>query len=201
MKLLPPTAVILVASCILSPLWAGDSDLPKGGDAPAKTFAERADEAVDTLIKTLGGQLKAAIKGAGPEAALSVCKDVAMPLTEGTSEKFEDLSITRVTDKPRNPANTADEADIAALARFRAAMAEGKPLAKLIVPAEGEPARYYRPLMIADVCLKCHGDRDAMSDKLRTLIDASYPEDKAIGYKLGDLRGLIRVERTAAKGE
>ena len=201
MKCLPPIAVVAVVSCSLPSLSGQGSDAPKAKEAPARTFAARADEAVDTLINTLGGQLKAAIKAGGPEVALSVCKDIAMPLTEGTSEKFKDLTITRVTDKPRNPANAADATDLAALDRFRTAQEKSDPLVPFTTSADGEPVRYYRPLVIADVCLKCHGDRDAMSDKLRTLVEASYPEDKALGYKLGDLRGLIRVERTATKGE
>ncbi len=34
----------------------------------------------------------------------------------------------------------------------------------------------------------------AMSEPLRDSLKDAYPDDKAHGYQLGDLRGLIRVE-------
>ena len=165
--------------------------------ALAQTFGARAEEASKALIKTLGSQLKAALSAGGPEGALPICRTVAMPLTKGTAEKFTGLSITRVTDKPRNPANTADEADLAALAHFQAAKADDEPelLAHLTTAPNGKTVRYYRPLRISETCLKCHGDRKEMSKPLRALLTDAYPKDKAHGYALGDLRGLVRVER------
>jgi hypothetical protein len=49
--------------------------------------------------------------------------------------------------------------------------------------------------MVSEVCIKCHGEREAMSEDLRQLLSDAYPDDKAHSYRLGDLRGLIRVER------
>ena len=62
---------------------------------------------------------------------------------------------------------------------------------------DGKSVRYYRPLVISETCLKCHGEREQMSDQLRGLLDQHYPRDKAHGYQLGELRGLIRIERKA----
>lgn len=161
----------------------------------AETFGARSNAASDALIKTLGGQLKAALEAGGPEAALPVCRTVAVPLTKSTEDQFDGLTIKRVTDKPRNPANAADETDLAALAHFKAAAKEPKLLAHITTAADGKTVRHYRPLAISEVCLKCHGDRKSMSKTLRNLLKDAYPEDKAHGYQLGDLRGLIRVEK------
>jgi hypothetical protein len=160
----------------------------------AETFAARANAASDTLIQTLGGQLKAALEAGGPETALPVCRAVAMSLTEATAQQFADLTITRVTDKPRNPANAADKADLAALDHFRKAAKEPKLLAHITTAEDGKTVRHYRPLVISQVCLKCHGDQGAMSGPLHKQLQQAYPEDQAHGYELGDLRGLIRVE-------
>ena len=161
----------------------------------AKTFGVRAGEASSELMKTLGGQLKAAMEAGGPEAALPVCKSAAMPLTEGVTGRHEGLTITRVTDRLRNPENTPDKADLRALKHFENAQATPKLLAHLTTGADGKTLRYYRPLFINETCLKCHGEREAMSEKLRGLLDQFYPDDKAHGYMLGELRGLIRVEQ------
>jgi hypothetical protein len=51
----------------------------------------------------------------------------------------------------------------------------------------------YKPLMIKkQVCLKCHGDI-SKNPKLAQKIATIYPNDKATGYKMGDLRGAIVV--------
>ena len=163
----------------------------------AKTFGARANEASDALMKTLGGQLKAAMKAGGPEAALPICKNVALPLTEATDKRFDGLTITRVTDRLRNPKNAADKTDLKALEHLKKAPKEPKILAHLTTMPDGKSVRYYRPLVISETCLKCHGDREQMSGKLRGLLDQHYPDDKAHGYQLGELRGLIRIERKA----
>ena len=161
----------------------------------AKTFGARAKEACGELVKTLGGQLKAAIESGGPEAALPVCQAAAIPLSQGVAEKFDGLTLKRVTDRLRNPANAPDKADLRALKHFRAAKGEPQLLAHLTTAADGRTLRYYQPLVVSETCLKCHGERDAMSEKLRGQLDQFYPDDKAHGYALGDLRGLIRVEQ------
>lgn len=161
----------------------------------AKTFGARSQEASDELIKTLGGQLKAAMKAGGPEKALPICKNVALPLTEATAKRFEGLTITRVSDRLRNPKNAADKTDLEALKHFKSADKKPKLLAHLTTLPDGKSVRFYRPLRISETCLKCHGDRSNMSENLLNLLEKNYPKDKAHGYKLGELRGLIRIER------
>ncbi len=163
--------------------------------ALAKTFGARSKAASGELMKTLGGKLKAAMQAGGPEAALPICKAAAIPVTNAVTEGLEGLAIKRVTDRLRNPENIADKADLRALEHFKKAKAKPKLLAHLTTGTDGKTLRYYQPLFINETCLKCHGERDAMSEKLRGLLDQFYPEDKAHGYALGELRGLIRVEQ------
>lgn len=179
----------------------GESDRFHGGPPHVrnaklgKTFAARAGEACNQLVTSLGGQLKAAIKAGGPEAALPVCKAAAIPLTAQVTKNFENLTVTRVSDRQRNPANTPDKLDRIALARFKKSKGEPRLIAHLTTAPDGRSTRYYKPLYISETCLKCHGNRNSMSQNLRDLLDLHYPGDKAVGYSLGDLRGLIRVGR------
>jgi hypothetical protein len=41
-------------------------------------------------------------------------------------------------------------------------------------------------------CLKCHGE--SISPEINTMIQKQYPNDKAIGFKEGELRGVIVAE-------
>jgi hypothetical protein len=38
--------------------------------------------------------------------------------------------------------------------------------------------------------LKCHGN---IEGELAKAVRSAYPDDKAIGYKMGDLRGMIAI--------
>jgi len=48
-------------------------------------------------------------------------------------------------------------------------------------------------LLLIRECLKCHGDI-SKNKELSDFMHEYYPEDKAVGYKMGDLRGAILVE-------
>lgn len=53
--------------------------------------------------------------------------------------------------------------------------------------------RYYKPLKVKTICLTCHGETSLMDKKLLEKIKKLYPDDKAINYKEGDFRGVIRI--------
>ena len=67
------------------------------------------------------------------------------------------------------------------------------------VVEEGNVTRIYKPLATGGVCLKCHGQN--VSNELIEMIAESYPLDKAMDFKEGDLRGVIvaEIEKTSEK--
>ncbi len=58
----------------------------------------------------------------------------------------------------------------------------------------GRELRYLRPLFIASVCLQCHGDPATFAPEVGQLLGEEYPEDQAVGYEVGDLRGAVSVQ-------
>jgi len=55
---------------------------------------------------------------------------------------------------------------------------------------EGEFYRYTQPLFVKKACLRCHGDpADAPPEVIE-----KYGDQKAFGYKVGDVRGIISVK-------
>jgi len=146
-------------------------------------------EAAKTLTESLGGQLKAAMASGGPVAAIDVCRQVALPLTKAAGNSVDGVTLRRVTMKPRNPVNGADATDMAVLEAMQA-----QPAPEVAILRVGERIRYYRPLMIQEVCLKCHGDPTTFSKELSAILAEKYPHDTATGYALGDLRGAVRVD-------
>lgn len=166
------------------PVAADEAPSP---EAVAEVTA-RGEAAARVLIERLGAQLKGAMESGGPVAAITVCQQVAIPLTASAGAEFEGVTVKRTTLKPRNPANAPDDKDRAVLE----AMAAQSPPQPAIRWEDGV-AHFYRPLMIQEVCLKCHGDPATFPEELTEALASAYPADAATGYALGDLRGAIRV--------
>ena len=110
---------------------------------------------------------------------------------DARSDSITDLR--RISDKFRNPHNAPDEIDNEALAYFRTYRAEHDSLPNYYLVKEASDVRYYQPLVTQPLCLNCHGKVDKMDVDVVKAIRAIYPDDMAVGYAPGDLRGLIRV--------
>jgi mono/diheme cytochrome c family protein len=140
----------------------------------------------------LGSKLKKALKDGGPEHAVSFCNTQAEPIADDMSAKL-DAAIGRVSDRPRNPANAADDVELAIISDFKAALAAGeKP--KAAIRERGEQVVGYYPIVTNGMCLQCHGEAGSqISAATLALIERLYPEDKATGYGVNELRGLFVV--------
>jgi hypothetical protein len=50
------------------------------------------------------------------------------------------------------------------------------------------------PIIVSQpLCLQCHGSESDIAAETREAILAIYPDDKATGYRLNDLRGIWRI--------
>ncbi len=157
---------------------------------------EIGQKASKKLLKTLVGELKKAMSEGGPYKAVEVCSKKALKLTEKVA-KEEGVEIKRTTFKYRNPKNAPDKYEKEALEYFEKSLKEKGTLPKYYVQKVNENEyRYYTPLKVKHVCLTCHGNPDHMDKKLLEKIKTLYPNDKALGYKEGDFRGVIRVSIT-----
>ncbi len=79
------------------------------------------------------------------------------------------------------------------LESLTAAHLAGKKLPQGVAVFPGDPRRFYKVVTMDQVCLKCHGEATTMNEEVRKEIMATYPDDKAVGYKPGDFRGIISV--------
>lgn len=54
---------------------------------------------------------------------------------------------------------------------------------------------YYKPILIAmPTCVKCHGGKSDITESTQNSITQKYPGDKAVNYKMGDLRGMWKIK-------
>lgn len=156
------------------------------------------DQIASSLVKELQSELKAAIKDGGFEKAVNVCNLRAAPITEiAANATKRKVDIKRTTNKYRNPLNAPDKFEKEALSYFEGLITANEPLPKYYIQkieASGSQIfNYYKPMKVGNKCLICHGDEASIKPDLLSSISKLYPEDKAIGYKENDFRGLIRI--------
>lgn len=153
------------------------------------------------LLGSLKKELQSAMETGGPAYAIGFCKIKAKPLTDSvaTSSKFN-VDIKRTSFKYRNPKNTPDEAEVLALEYYTQLYEKGKELPEDFLQKISENGKnvynYYKPLLVSNECLICHGTQESLSLEVVSLIHEKYPEDKAMGYEAGDFRGLLRIKFT-----
>ena len=153
------------------------------------------NKATAALFGELSAKLQAAMQSGGPEKAITVCKEMAQPTTQSTSDTFANLKLTRISLKPRNPANKADTFDQKILHEWEQAISERAQLPPAVVRLKSDTsAVYYKPVLTGEICLNCHGDPATFPESFQAKLKQLYPDDQATGYKAGHLRGAFRVE-------
>jgi hypothetical protein len=156
------------------------------------------DQIAGNLVKELQSELKAAIKSGGFEEAVNVCNLRAAPITKIITETTNrKVVIKRTSNKYRNPMNAPDKFEKKALAYFEDLKESGKPFPDYYIQKLGSGNsmvfNYYKPMKTVNKCLICHGDPANIKPDVLNNISKLYPNDKAIGYKENDFRGLIRI--------
>jgi len=146
------------------------------------------------LLKTLGKNMKSRMQNGGVMNALDFCSNEAYSLTEKVNRELPDgVSVKRVSVKYRSPANKPSASELAILETFENMKKQNIILpSHLIEQVDSHTYKYYKPLTISKkVCLKCHGV--VKNIELKHEISNRYPLDSAMGYKMGDLRGVVIV--------
>ena len=57
--------------------------------------------------------------------------------------------------------------------------------------------RYMRALPTGELCLGCHGAQEQLSPAVKAKLVALYPDDRATGYRIGDIRGAMTLKKPA----
>jgi hypothetical protein len=155
---------------------------------------KRSQRIAQSYMKELKAKLVEAMSKGGPTTALDVCGVEAMRLSAAYEKKYPDvIEVKRFSDRYRNIANKPSSQETEILKLFQAEMSDGKLVSRHVVRKEGELFNFYKPIEVQGQCLLCHGPRNELAPDVRAALDLRYPDDKATGYKVGDLRGAIKI--------
>jgi hypothetical protein len=151
------------------------------------------------FMKDLKSILIEKIQSGGVLNAVSVCSDTAQVLTNKFGME-RGIYIKRVSLKNRNPNNYPDDLEKGILNQFEL-LQQNKELnnktefAEIITEGDYKYLRYLKPIIVQAECLNCHGSQTEIMPDVKNLIAQNYPDDKAIGYKTGDLRGAVSIKK------
>ncbi len=184
---------LLVLALVLFPATAAFAD----EDLARRIEASR--EAIKSFAGALQGQLMSAMVDGGPAAAIEAC-NIAAPGIAATASDAQGWRIRRTSLKLRNPDNAPDAWELSVLREFKARKAAGEDPATLdhaaFVVSEGKRTfRYMKIIGTQPVCILCHGT--AIAPEVAARLDALYPDDRARGFKVGDIRGAFSIIQTS----
>jgi Protein of unknown function (DUF3365) len=171
-----------------------------GGDARAlpdlQTRLQTSREAVRNYSELLKSRLSEAIRTSGVKGAIGACRPLAPELNTTVGDQHN-IEIVRTALRLRNPDNAPDSWEMANLELFLKRLNSGGDAKTLeiydvVTTKEGQRLfRYMKPIMVGEQCLACHGS--TMPQDIKLEIARNYPEDKATGFNLGEMRGAFSI--------
>ncbi|MEO5367605.1 MAG: DUF3365 domain-containing protein [Magnetococcus sp. WYHC-3] len=187
-------SVLLSAAMLLGA--SGTTQAAEEGEVAALVAESRG--MVQTFFGKLKGELEAAMKNGGPAAAIKTCNEKAIPLTDELGAQ-SGWTLGRTSLKLRNPDNAPDAWERSVLESFETRKAAGEDVTKLeqhVIVEEGGQRlwRYMKAIpTAAQPCLLCHSA--ALLPAVASQIKELYPEDQAVGYAAGDIRGAFTFQK------
>lgn len=141
----------------------------------------------------LGKNLMGAIQKEGTVAALSFCNEKAYSITDEMASKLN-ATIKRVSDKPRNQENKADQKETGFIKHFQSLINKEVAYEPIIENLENGKTQFYAPIVTNAMCLQCHGTQKNISNETLKKINELYPQDLAKGYAENQVRGLWKIQ-------
>lgn len=157
-------------------------------------YLEKGDQIARESFMALSTKLKAAITDGGIDHAIKTCNMHASPIADSLAAEFG-ASIKRTAIRIRNEGNDPNLEEEHVIKLYQKAMNNGQELKPVVMLHDSNWVAYYSPIIIKPLCLNCHGEPGVTMEEstYQTILDL-YPTDRAIGYKLGELRGIWSIK-------
>ena len=184
------TSVLILTGCIKKVEPKKDVKLEEAKITASKAAGE--------FMKELKTILVAEMKKGGPESALNVCSDTAQEFAKTYSAE-KGMELRRVSFMNRNEANVPDDAELMWLKECENMMKadnfnKDTVFFRVERSANSRTLHLAKPILLAEECVVCHGTDEQIPANIKKLIAEKYPNDKAVNFSPGDLRGLVTVK-------
>jgi hypothetical protein len=156
------------------------SDQTPSDEQQAKLLAAK-----DALFSKLSSRLMDAMSSAGPASAIEVCQVEAKSIAADVGQEMN-VNIGRTGVRLRNTSNVAPA--------WAAPFIAKKQDIPLFVTLSNNQAAALLPIKLQAQCLMCHGPQETLAPDVQAKLTQLYPQDEAIGFAEGELRGWFWVE-------
>jgi len=170
-------------------------------DEALRNFTEEGRKLSSTLLAQTRGELVRELERTGPIRAIIVCKYSVPEITSAISRQ-SGMRVTRVALRPRNRAlGEPDSWEQKVLLDFEKRLAKGERVetmefSEAIQEPIGKVMRYMKAIPMGQPCMACHGPVNQLSEGVRSQLATEYPGDKAVEYRVGQIRGGVSVKKT-----
>jgi Protein of unknown function (DUF3365) len=144
---------------------------------------------------TLRPKLKQALQSGGFEHAVKVCSVEAPEIAKQLSMETN-WQVKRVSLKPRNSSNAQPNPwEAGVLSFFDKQQKQGIEVEQLhFIETIDNEFRFMKAQGVQPLCLNCHGTN--IQPQIKKALMRYYPNDKATGYRQGEVRGAISLTKT-----
>lgn len=166
-----------------------------------KAMLDESRSVANQIVNQIRGELIRELDRTGPVRAITVCKYSVPEITSNLSRQTG-MRVTRVALRPRNKAlGEPDAWEQRVLLDFENRVAKGEKADALeyheiVEEPAGRVFRYMKSLATTQACLLCHGPSAQLSEGVRALLATEYPNDRAVEYNNGQVRGAVSVKKT-----
>jgi hypothetical protein len=159
-----------------------------------KEYYEKGRNITEASFNSLKFNLMQAMGTKGVGGAIEYCNIAANPLTDSLSEVFG-ADIRRTTLNWRNPLNKPNNIEKELLDFYENSHKAESKLSDSVVQISENEFLYVKPIFVQGLCMNCHGNTgNTLTDSNYVIIKKLYPQDRAINYKDGDLRGIWSIK-------
>jgi len=187
---------LIIAGLVL--ITACSAPAEKKGSEPdnalyAKALAQ--GNSISSLAQqALGSNLMKQVNQNGPVQAVAFCNVAATSILDSLPLEL-DVTIKRAAIKARNENDLPTPREREVIETYQKAVQQNIKVGPLIREIGNNKILYAAPIKTkSTMCLQCHGDpNNEISAATMAKINGLYPNDKATGHKVGDLRGIWSI--------
>lgn len=191
MKVVNKLLYILVAFALLS--CGSEKEKVSKEDDMINSYLDKGHTISEQSFNSIRNHLMQAMSADGISGAINYCNVAALPLTDSLSKEFN-ADIRRTSLKWRNPANEPNSKEREILEEYEQMHNKGETIKQKVIKLNDDKLLYVRPIFAQGLCQNCHGSPGStLSNENYDVIKKLYPNDKAIEYKSGDLRGMWSI--------
>ena len=158
---------------------------------PDSVYAKEGNKIVALTFDTLRNSLLQAIRSKNIDGAIVFCNEQAYPITDIYSDS---VVVRRTALRVRNPDDSPNSLERSVLNAMSEEMKTESPGIRIVRSDSTKQVHFFKPILLQPLCLNCHGSPgNQIQNSTLGKIHQLYPNDQAVGYKEGDLRGIWHI--------